>query len=190
MRNDTLWGGETAPSPARPWGASDNDAAPVPFDNGGPREERRFEKSGAAAERSGSEKARLEEVREEYRPAAREDILSAEAVLPRRPEEARGENPLFSAPEEREDIPVIPLGQIADCFIVCQHGKDLFLIDQHAAHERIRYDRFAARSEGIPVQEILIPWLIHADPSDVDLLLEREDDLRRLGIVLNRPARM
>lgn len=186
VRNDTLWGGETAPSPARPWGASDNDAAPVPFDNGGPREERRFEKSGAAAERSGSEKARLEEVREEYRPAAREDILSAEAVLPRRPEEARGENPLFSAPEEREDIPVIPLGQIADCFIVCQHGKDLFLIDQHAAHERIRYDRFAARSEGIPVQEILIPWLIHADPADVDLLLEREDDLRRLGIVFEQ----
>ena len=84
-------------------------------------------------------------------------------------------------PEKTEE-PVIPLGQIADCFIVCQHGKDLFLIDQHAAHERVRYDRLAERAEGIPVQEMLIPCLIHAEPADVDLLMERQEDMRRLGI--------
>ncbi len=85
-----------------------------------------------------------------------------------------------------KDAPVIPLGQIAECFIVCQHGRDLFLIDQHAAHERVRYDHLAERAEGIPVQELLIPYLIHAEPADVELLLSRKDELVRLGIVFEQ----
>lgn len=93
---------------------------------------------------------------------------------------------LFEMPQKLEEEPVIPLGQIADCFIVCQHGRDLFLIDQHAAHERVRYDRLAERAEGIPVQEILVPYLIHADPADVDLLLERAEELARLGITFEQ----
>lgn len=93
---------------------------------------------------------------------------------------------LFEMPQKLEEEPVIPLGQIADCFIVCQHGRDLFLIDQHAAHERVRYDRLAERAEGIPVQEILVPYLIHADPADVDLLLKRAEELARLGITFEQ----
>lgn len=91
-------------------------------------------------------------------------------------------DPLFEMEEKPDEAPVIPLGQIADCFIVCQHGQDLFLIDQHAAHERVRYDRLAERAEGIPVQDILVPYLIHADPEDVRLLLDRQEELKRLGI--------
>ncbi len=107
-------------------------------------------------------------------------LLSHESVLgfPKKVEN----DPLFELEEKKEEAPVIPLGQIADCFIVCQHGKDLFLIDQHAAHERVRYDRLAERAEGIPVQVILVPYLIHADPDDVQLLMDRQEELKRLGI--------
>ena len=94
------------------------------------------------------------------------------------------EKPLFEKKEDR--TPVIPLGQVADCFILCQHGNDLFIIDQHAAHERIRYDRLAAKADGIPVQDILIPYLIHVDPEDLDLLVEKMEEVKRIGITFEQ----
>lgn len=105
-----------------------------------------------------------------------------------RKEEPRREDlkaePLFA--EEKQEDPVIPLGQVSDCFILCQHGKDLLIIDQHAAHERVRYDHLAERAEGIPVQEILIPYLIHVDIGDVDLLADHKGDIERLGITFEQ----
>ena len=88
--------------------------------------------------------------------------------------------------EEKQEDPVIPLGQVSDCFILCQHGKDLLIIDQHAAHERVRYDHLAERAEGIPVQEILIPYLIHVDIGDADLLADHKGDIERLGITFEQ----
>ena len=96
--------------------------------------------------------------------------------------------PLFEVPAEKDD-PVIPLGQVADCFILCQHGSDLFIIDQHAAHERVRYDRFAAKTGGIPVQAILIPYLIDVEPEDMDLLFEKEEEIKKLGITFEEAGR-
>lgn len=105
-----------------------------------------------------------------------------------RKEEPRREDlkaePLFE--EEKQEDPVVPLGQVSDCFILCQHGKDLLIIDQHAAHERVRYDHLAERAEGIPVQEILIPYLIHVDIGDVDLLADHKGDIERLGITFEQ----
>lgn len=105
-----------------------------------------------------------------------------------RKEEPRREDlkaePLFE--EEKQEDPVIPLGQVSDCFILCQHGKDLLIIDQHAAHERVRYDHLAERAEGIPVQEILIPYLFHVDIGDVDLLADHKGDIERLGITFEQ----
>lgn len=116
---------------------------------------------------------------------SRADLLSSQSVLDSaRP--APVAEPLFETEDTKEEEPVIPLGQIAKCFIVCQHGDDLFLIDQHAAHERVRYDRLAERAGGIPVQEILVPYLIHADPDDVNLLLEKEEEIRALGITFEQ----
>lgn len=129
-------------------------------------------------EPAGQREYRMEE-------SARE-MFSKEPVFPRQKEETPRADPLFEDTPSKEEEPVIPLGQIADCFIVCQHGRDLFLIDQHAAHERVRYDRLSEAAGGIPVQDILVPYLIHADPSDVNLLLSKTEELRRLGIVLEQ----
>ena len=86
----------------------------------------------------------------------------------------------------KAEEPIIPLGQVSDCFILCKRGMDLFIIDQHAAHERVRYDRLAARAEGIPVQEILVPYLIHVDVEDMDILDEQRKELGRLGITFEQ----
>lgn len=120
----------------------------------------------------------------------RSEILSTAPVFIKPQEEpVKAENePLFEVPAEKDD-PVIPLGQVADCFILCQHGSDLFIIDQHAAHERVRYDRFAAKADGIPVQAILIPYLIDVEPEDMALLFEKEEELKRLGITFEQAGR-
>lgn len=118
---------------------------------------------------------------------SKEKLFSKESVFPgvtHEEKEALTPEVLFDAPKAEE--PIIPLGQVAKCFILCQRGMDLFIIDQHAAHERVRYDRLAARAEGIPVQDILVPYLLHADPEDLTLLEEHEADLARLGITFEQ----
>lgn len=118
---------------------------------------------------------------------SKEKLFSKESVFPgvtHEEKETLTPEVLFDAPKAEE--PIIPLGQVSKCFILCQRGMDLFIIDQHAAHERVRYDRLAARAEGIPVQEILVPYLLHADPEDLTLLEEHEEDLARLGITFEQ----
>ena len=122
----------------------------------------------------------------------RKDLFSGRSVFSgyrkeeEHPEEQKAvtTDPLFE--EQKEEDPVIPLGQVSDCFILCQHGKDLLIIDQHAAHERVRYDHLAARAEGIPVQEILVPYLIHVDSEDIPLLADKKGDIERLGITFEQ----
>lgn len=115
-------------------------------------------------------------------PISKKEILSNESVFaPLQQEQEEQMTPLFDAPKE-EEIPIIPLGQVSDCYILCSHGKDLFIIDQHAAHERVRYDRLAERAEGIPTQEMLVPLLLKVEADDISLLEERREEVERLGI--------
>ena len=44
----------------------------------------------------------------------------------------------------------------------------------------------AAKAEGIPVQAILIPYLIHVDPADLDLLIEKTEEVKRIGITFEQ----
>lgn len=75
----------------------------------------------------------------------------------------------------------IPLGEVADCFIVAKKGQDLYIIDQHAAHERIRYDRFCRRVEKMPSQQLLTAEFVEVDEQDMALLLEQRSVVEDLG---------
>ncbi len=79
-----------------------------------------------------------------------------------------------------EDV-FIPLGEVADCFIIAKKGEDLYIVDQHAAHERIRYDMLCKRAEKMPGQQLLTAEFIEVDGEDLDLLLERHDIFEDLG---------
>lgn len=136
-----------------------------------------------------------ETMRETFQPSVgSREILSDKPFFKREDQEDHQESKdqktisegvLFESEKEEAET-VIPLGQVADCFILCQHGKDLFIIDQHAAHERVRYDKLAERAEGIPVQKLLIPHLIHAEPDDILILRDHENELLKLGITFEQ----
>lgn len=82
---------------------------------------------------------------------------------------------------EGDDDVFIPLGEVADCFIIAKKGRDLYIIDQHAAHERIRYDTFCHRVEHMPSQQLLTAEFVEVDPEDMILLTERQDVFNDLG---------
>ncbi len=85
-----------------------------------------------------------------------------------------------------------PLGtaraQMFDNFIIAQNGEGLLLIDQHAAHERLVYERFKAQLASGPVasQAQLIPVIIELPEEDCARLEEAAPELERFGLYLER----
>ncbi|WP_296580477.1 DNA mismatch repair endonuclease MutL [Xanthobacter sp.] len=83
-----------------------------------------------------------------------------------------------------------PLGaaraQLHETYIVAQTREGLVLIDQHAAHERLVYEKLKAAMErdGVARQGLLIPAVVDLDPADADRLTERAADLAALGLAL------
>lgn len=79
---------------------------------------------------------------------------------------------------------LIPLGQVADCYIVAKKGSDLYIIDQHAAHERIRYDKLCKSAAAIPMQELLIPLMFDATDEEQTLVEEQAEAFADLGFAV------
>jgi DNA mismatch repair protein MutL len=94
------------------------------------------------------------------------------------------------AAELAEEALAHPLGaaraQVHDTFIVAQTRDALVIVDQHAAHERIVYEKLKAAIEksGVARQILLIPEIVELDESDVERLLARAEELARYGLVL------
>lgn len=76
---------------------------------------------------------------------------------------------------------LLPLGQVAACYILAKKGDNLYIIDQHAAHERIRYDKLCKSAEAIPMQELLIPQYIEANEEELIIAEEQNNTLLNLG---------
>jgi len=83
-----------------------------------------------------------------------------------------------------------PLGaaraQLHETYIVAQTQDGLVLVDQHAAHERLVYEKLKAALErdGVGRQGLLVPAVVELDPADAAGLVERAEELARLGLVL------
>ncbi len=83
-----------------------------------------------------------------------------------------------------------PLGaakaQLHGNYIVAQTAKGMVIVDQHAAHERLVYERLKRqRAEtGITAQALLIPEIVDLSPSDAGLLLAHAADLAALGLAI------
>lgn len=75
-----------------------------------------------------------------------------------------------------------PIGQVDKTFIIAQSEDTLYLIDQHAAHERILYDKLVAAHEQIPAQQLLLPLYIDMDAEDIDRIEHFRAEFLKLGV--------
>ena len=82
------------------------------------------------------------------------------------------------------------LGQIHNIFILAQNARGLVIVDMHAAHERILYERLKAqlRARHPEVQRLLLPQSLAATPAHLDTLAQHRDWLHRLGFDLEASA--
>ena len=80
-----------------------------------------------------------------------------------------------------------PLGaaraQLHECYIVAQTTKGMILVDQHAAHERLVYERFKQQiaENGIESQGLLTPEIVELEDTVCDRILNEADALKKLG---------
>ncbi|MBO4745834.1 MAG: DNA mismatch repair endonuclease MutL [Alphaproteobacteria bacterium] len=93
-----------------------------------------------------------------------------------------------SAPESVENIfysqPLgRAVGQIANKYIIAATVDSLVVVDQHAAHERITYEKM--RTHTIKVQPLLTPIVVHLKSEDITAILDVADELRDSGLVLD-----
>ncbi len=109
------------------------------------------------------------------------------------------QSPLFTgggAPSARVETPSEapaadnPLGaaraQLHETYIVAQTADGIVIVDQHAAHERLTYERMkhAMEQGGIARQPLLVPEVVDLDPAEVDRLASRAAELAELGLVV------
>ncbi|HZD57198.1 MAG TPA: DNA mismatch repair endonuclease MutL [Anaerolineales bacterium] len=80
-------------------------------------------------------------------------------------------------------VPILRLvGQVASAYLVAEGPDGLYLVDQHAAHERVLFERFMAqRDETTPAQTLLEPVPVEFSPAGARLLAEQLPTLRQLG---------
>jgi DNA mismatch repair protein MutL len=89
-----------------------------------------------------------------------------------------------------ETAPGLPLGvaraQLHETYVVAQTADGIVIVDQHAAHERLVYERMkkALANGGVTRQPLLIPEVVDLDPSEVTRVVARADELAELGLVI------
>ncbi|MEO9782256.1 MAG: DNA mismatch repair endonuclease MutL [Sedimentitalea sp.] len=88
---------------------------------------------------------------------------------------------------EAEALPLgAARGQVHENYIIAQTATGMVIVDQHAAHERLVYEKLKAQmaENGVAAQALLIPEIVELSDSDCAQLLEIATDLTRLGLTI------
>ncbi|TCM87633.1 DNA mismatch repair endonuclease MutL [Rhodovulum steppense] len=94
----------------------------------------------------------------------------------------------FEATEPAPEAEVLPLGaaraQLHENYIIAQTETGFVIVDQHAAHERLVYEKLKRQmaENGVAAQALLIPEIVELSEADAARLLDHADALARLGL--------
>lgn len=79
------------------------------------------------------------------------------------------------------------IGVLQKLYVLMESKEGLVLMDQHAAHERVNFEKFrrALETGGVPCQRLLMPITLQTTPRDSDLLRQNQASLNRLGIEID-----
>jgi DNA mismatch repair protein MutL len=97
---------------------------------------------------------------------------------------------LFSTPpteaQEQTEFPLgFALGQLSGIYILAQNSAGLVVVDMHAAHERIAYEKLKASASILATQPLLIPATFSASPLEIETAQSNQDSLSELGFDLS-----
>ncbi|MBO2526816.1 MAG: DNA mismatch repair protein MutL [Clostridiales bacterium] len=127
-------------------------------------------------------KAFAEVIREAPRPQMTPEL---KAALDRQKQPATREKKA-EQPEAQQEIelktePYRIVGEVLNTYIIVEEGKNVLLIDKHAAHERILFEKLRKAAEPIVPQLLLTPILCKPEREESAILLENADLLREAG---------
>lgn len=91
--------------------------------------------------------------------------------------------------EEFESFPLgAPIAQFGENYIISQNEDGIVIIDQHAAHERLVYEKLKeqAKDNKIEVQALLVPEILEFSEPEILVLMEYKDNLSRYGLKINQ----
>lgn len=99
-------------------------------------------------------------------------------------EEIAEENLQLEKSTETDKYPLQVLAQLDNSFILCQRGSDLAIVDQHAAHERIRYNALMSEveHEDSVIQPLLMPVNVELSQTDIAVLNSNKDVFDGMGM--------
>lgn len=122
----------------------------------------------------------------------RESIASYQSLYGNSGDRSSSSLPSAQAAESDADVEMPPLGwavaQLKGIYILAENAQGLVLVDMHAAHERITYERMkqARAGEGIKAQPLLVPESIAVSQREADCAEQRADFFQSLGLELER----
>ncbi|QFU09869.1 DNA mismatch repair protein MutL [Rhodobacteraceae bacterium THAF1] len=104
------------------------------------------------------------------------------------PVSARVDDPVIDTPvEEPTDHPLgAARGQVHENYIIAQTASGMVIVDQHAAHERLVYEKLKTQmaENGVASQALLIPEIVELGDQDAARLLDLADELAQVGLTL------
>ena len=88
--------------------------------------------------------------------------------------------------EEIKKLDLYPIGQIHGTYIIAEDDEAMYIIDQHAAHERINYEMITKkyRESEVEITELLVPLQVELPTSEYNIFLENKEILTKLGFVI------
>ncbi len=75
------------------------------------------------------------------------------------------------------------VGKLFNTYLIYERGDDVYLIDQHAGHERLIFNKLKERIKNRTVvrQPMLVPYIVNVNPSEMEFLREHLNDIREIG---------